>query len=153
MIPDPTKILDKVTEVFDDNFYSEQEKEIEHTERYRLALNSDSWLTKANRPLNTMWTGLIWGIAVLWWFALWAKFGADFASDHWYVIPAVGAPYMTALGFLFNSRKQEKIAAKQAEMVAKKADAAVKIEAMKTKHELREDKRDSRQERKEERRK
>ena len=128
---DPLKIIDKATEVLDDNVYSEQESQQERTERLRIDMQSDNPIAKIIRPVITLMTGLVWSFAMVFSF---------FETAPSEVVYSVSAVFTMCIGFYFHSRRQEKIA-------AKKTDAAIKIEAMKTKHELREDKRDSRQER------
>lgn len=133
---DPLKLIDKATEVLDDNVYSEQESQQERTERLRIDMQSDNPIAKIIRPVVTLLSGAVWAFAMIFSF---------FKTAPSEVVYSASAVFTMCIGFYFHSRRQEKIA-------AKKTDAAIKIEAMKTKHELREDKRDSRAGRKEERR-
>ena len=134
---DPLKIIDKATEVLDDNVYSEQESQQERTERLRIDMQSDNPIAKIIRPVVTLIVSLVWSFAMV--FSFFRTAPAE-------VIYSISAVFTMCIGFYFHSRRQEKIA-------ANKTNAAIKLEAIKTKHELREDKRDSRQERREERKK
>ena len=134
---DPLKIIDKATEVLDDNVYSEQESQQERTERLRIDMQSDNPIAKIIRPVVTLMTGLVWSFAMV--FSFFRVAPAE-------VVYSVSAVFTMCIGFYFHSRRQEKI-------TAKKTDAAIKIEALKTKHELREEKRDNRADRRGERKK
>lgn len=127
-----TEIINKVTSIVDDNVYSEQESQSERTERYRIAINSDSWFPKIARPFVTIVVTLVWAYVMI------NPFDKEIADT--VVYSSTGA-FSIVSGFYFHSRRVEKIN-------AKKSDAAIKIERMKTRHELREEKRDARAERK-----
>ncbi|MCK5614155.1 hypothetical protein KAR91_70475 [Candidatus Pacearchaeota archaeon] len=134
---DPLKAADKIIDAVDDNVYSEQESQIERTERLRIDMQSDNPMAKIIRPVVTLMTGLVWSFAIVFSFFKQAPPEAIYSAS---------AVFTSCVAFYFHSRRQEKIA-------AKKTDAAIKIEALKTKHELKQDKKDSRAERREERKK
>ncbi len=148
-MPDPTKLIDKAMDIFDDKVSTDKTREDIRTDRAQIDSTSPFKLPHLIRPISFIWamgneTILTWSTIVL------VFFGNDIdpnaVNTLMVALAANTAILTTIVGFYFNSRKIEKIN-------AKKADATLKLEAMKTKHELREDKRDSRAERKEERKK
>lgn len=148
MTPDPTKLIDKAMDIFDNKVSTDKTREDIRTDRAQIDSTSPFKLPHLIRPISFIWamgneTILTWSTIVL------VFFGNDIdpnaVNTLMVALAANTAILTTIVGFYFNSRKIEKIN-------AKKADATLKLEAMKTKHELREDKRDSKQERREERR-
>ncbi len=130
---DPTEIIDKAINAVDDNIYSEQESQDTRTDRLRLDMLSDNWLSKSIRPIITIFTGIIWGVSIV------VSYYIDVSDTALYSASAV---FMSCVSFYFHSRRQEKI-------IAKKSNAAIQIKKM----EMREEKRKSRHDRRMERKK
>lgn len=124
----PIEIIDKATDVLDDNIQSQQEIENERTERLELDMASDNQLSKMIRPIITIYSGLIWGVVNL--LAIWFE-----VNDG--LLWSVGGVFSACIGFYFNSKRQERI-------TEKKNAAAIKLEMMKTRADIRQEKRLSR---------
>ena len=113
--------INKTTDLVDDSFESGEERQKTLTERLRLDMASDNPLAKMIRPIITLTllalqiivvVCVIWGVVV---------------PDH--IVYELGAMLGAAIGFYFNSRRNEKI-------VQKKANAYIQIEEMKVKASL-----------------
>jgi len=120
------KVVDKVLDVVDDNVYSRAEHEADVTSRHLADVSSDSWLSKAIRPVITGWA---MAVNTFIWVMM---FISDKPVDSTVVITA-GGVLTSAIGFYFYSKKVERV-------VAKKAAATIQIEKMKAKFAIREDK-------------
>jgi hypothetical protein len=123
-------IADELTE-------SSEERQAVLSARHAADMNSDSALSKAIRPLSTLWTGLIWGVVTL--------IAIIRGSVEWEVYGIASGPFITCISWYFESRKREKIAAENAR-------ANVEIEKLKVRHDVRQDRKEARHERKLERR-
>jgi hypothetical protein len=151
------KTIDEVTDVVDKSFESEQERQEMLTERQRIDSTSPFRLPHLIRPISTMFSGLIWGVSIIWALIIASikisELGIEqassviLASDSivMYVLAATSTTYGTHIGFYFESRKKEKI-------TAKKASVALDIERMKVKEEIKLNRKEERQNRKSRRR-
>lgn len=119
---DPVKILDSISEGIDRNVESEEERQKSLTDRHSVDMLSDNWLSKAVRPIITL-TLLTLFIAVV----ITAFFGVVIPEHIGYELTAM---LTAAIGFYFQSRRNEK-------MNAKKMDTSIKIEKMRLKNERR----------------
>ena len=120
-IPDPTKIVEKITESIDDNIYSRQESEEDRTDRHLADMQSDNPLAKMIRPVLALLITLVW--VVLHIYALYGTVQVE-------ALYSADAALMTALGFYFSSRGLEKI-------TKNKSAAAVRITKMNARAERR----------------
>ncbi len=150
------KIVDGVTDITDDVTKIVDPR----TERLRIDTTSPFKLPHLIRPISTMYSGVIWGISIIWALiiasVLISKVGIEAASSQimssdsiiMYILAATTANYGTHIGFYFRSRGNEKINAKKAyaaiEIERHKAKVAIKREEM----DLYIDKKEARQERK-----
>ena len=91
------------------------------TERLLIDSKTDSWLSRSIRPLITLWLALVWTALGVTQFVM-----AGFIAPEY--IYTTGALLGAAIGFYFNSRRQEKIKEKQVE-------AGLKMAAIQQKHE------------------
>jgi hypothetical protein len=128
-IPDPTELVDKVSESIDDNVYSRQEAEADRTSRHLADMQSDNKLAKMIRPVMALWAMFINSI-------LWIMSYFRVEVDDTIVLTA-GGVLISIIGFYFESRRAEKIN-------AKKASASIQIEKLRTRHEIRMERRESR---------
>jgi hypothetical protein len=140
---DKLDIVDDVFETVDDNIYSRAEHEADITSRHLADSKSDSKLSKAIRPVIT-----IWAMAINTFIWVWAIVTQTW-PDPTMTITA-GGVLTSAIGFYFYSKKTERV-------VAKKAAAAIQIVKMEAKlankekrQQLRDAKREARKKRKEE---
>ena len=121
-------------------FTSDDEVNEQLTERLRIDLTSPYKLPHLIRPMSTIYSGIIWGISIIWALIISSvminKIGLEAATKAlldpsslmMYVLAATTANYGTHIGFYFQSRKNEKIAFKN-------ADANIEIKKMEIKHE------------------
>lgn len=117
---DPSKIIESIGKNIDRNFESEEERQQSLSDRHSVDMLSDNWLSKAVRPIITL-TLLTLFIAVV----ITSFFGVKIPEHIGYELAAM---LTAAIGFYFQSRRNEK-------MNAKKMDASVKIEKMRLKNE------------------
>ena len=132
-IADATKLIDSIGDSIDKNIESGEERQQSLTDRHKVDMSSDSWLSKNIRPLTLIFlmvcqTAII-GAAI---------FGT--IIDPW-IVGQVGTLLFGAFGFYFNSKKGER-------MMAKRIEGATKIEEMKIKAQLKENRRDNKLDRK-----
>ena len=111
MIADPTKLVEKGLETFDDAHYSRGESEADRTSRHLADMQSDNKLSKLIRPLIALIILVVWVAVHI------SSLFVLVSSDSLY---SVDAALMAALGFYFSSRGYEKV-------VAKKTAAAIQI--------------------------
>ena len=144
MIPDinATKIISDVTESIDKATANQQ------SERLKIDTTSPFKLPHLIRPISLIFSGIIWGISILWTLVLATilimKVGIEQASDLMlssdsiimYILAAATTNYGTQSGFYFDSRKKEKISLKN-------ANAAIKIKRLETKAEIKREERDA----------
>jgi len=121
-----------VTKGLDDLISTGEERDTALTDRLKIDMTSRFWLAQNIRPiialvLLTMQIGLM--IALI--------FGVVIPIEVWI---EVGGLNGAAIGFYFNSRKQEKIQMTQAKTQALKAEAAIEIKKIETKEEFRKEK-------------
>ena len=142
MIPDinATKIISDVTESIDKATANQQ------SERLKIDTTSPFKLPHLIRPISLIFSGIIWGISILWTLVLATilimKVGIEQASDLMlssdsiimYILAAATTNYGTQSGFYFDSRKKEKISLKN-------ANAAIKIKRLETKAEIKRNRR------------
>ena len=110
--------------------------------RHQTDMDSDSKLSKAVRPISTFYSGVIWGISVIWTLKiadnLISTVGIEEASSLilspdsivMYVLAATTTTYGTHIGFYFNSKRKERV-----ELI--NAKAAVELEELRTRAEIR----------------
>lgn len=120
IMTDPEKIIESIGKNIDRNFESEEERQQSLSDRHSVDMLSDNWLSKAVRPIITL-TLLGLFIAVV----ITSFFGVKIPEHIGYEL---GAMLTAAIGFYFQSRRNEK-------MNSKKMDASVKIEKMRLKNE------------------
>ena len=144
MIPDinATKIISDVTGSIDKATANQQ------SERLKIDTTSPFKLPHLIRPISLIFSGIIWGISILWTLVLATilimKVGIEQASDLMlssdsiimYILAAATTNYGTQSGFYFDSRKKEKISLKN-------ANAAIKIKRLETKAEIKREERDA----------
>ncbi len=131
-----TEIISATGKVADDLVSTDEERQLQLTERHKIDMNSDSWLSKNIRPIALVFLMLCQLLIVL------AEMFNNTVSDA--VIIQVGSLLGGAMGFYFYSRRIEKVATKN-------ADANIEIEKLKTKAKIREERRQAKHERKLER--
>ena len=136
-IVDPTKIIDDVAEAIDDNVYSRAEHEADLTSRLLIDQQSDNWLSKAIRPIITLWAMAINSII---WVGL--LFTANTVDDT--VVITAGGVLTSAIGFYFYSKRSERI-------TAKKMAASIQVEKIRAKFNVRQERKDARLRRRQER--
>lgn len=130
------KILSTTTKAVDDSFESEEERQATLTERLRLDMMSDSKLAKMVRPiiaLTLLGLEIIVVLAILW---------GVVVPEH--IVYELGGLLFSAIGFYFNSRRNEKINEKKIEAAIKiekiKAEAAIDKEKILLKEEVKDNK-------------
>jgi len=134
------KAIDSVGKIANENIYSKAKLEADRTSRHGADMTSDNWLSKSIRPMICIWAFLI--NSVIW-------IGDQFFG---YEVDATialtaGGILAAAVGFYFDSRKHQKIAAEHAKVEIRRAEDAVKIERLKERQQLRMDKRAARRNR------
>ena len=129
MIKDVTDTVDKALDFADDSFESGAERQATLTERLRIDMASDNPLAKMIRPIITLTLLALEIIVVV------ATLYDVEVPDH--IVYELGAMLGAAIGFYFNSRRNEKI-------TAKKAEAAIEIERIKAKQEIKQIKKEAR---------
>jgi hypothetical protein len=136
-IVDPTKIINDVVETIDDNVYSRAEHEADLTSRLLIDQQSDNWLSKAIRPIITLWAMAINSV-------IWAGllFTPNTVDDT--VVITAGGVLTSAIGFYFYSKRSERI-------TAKKMAASIQIEKIRAKSDVRQARKDARLRRRQER--
>ncbi len=110
-IPDPTKLIEKGLDTFDDAHYSRGESEADRTSRHLADMQSDNKLSKLIRPLIALIILAVWVALHISSLFIVVKIDSLYSVD---------AALMAALGFYFSSRGYEKI-------TAKKTAAAIQI--------------------------
>lgn len=123
-----SKIIDSVGEAvektgkaIDNNFESGEERQEQLTERLRIDMSSDNFLSKNIRPATLIYLMIAFSVII----------GFDIAGfevDPW-ISSQVSALLFGAFGFYFNSKKAERV-------YEKKAKAAIRIEKNRQDHEL-----------------
>jgi hypothetical protein len=144
MIPDINEGIKDVGKIVDDVVSTGEERDEQLTERLKLDMTSRYWLPQNIRPiiaLSLLLTLLGMIISMV--------LGYTIDSEAWYTVGALNA---SAIGFYFNSRKQEKIQMTRMKAEVTKAEAAIKIEEIRTKAEVKEDRKEARSERRNARR-
>lgn len=133
---DPLEAIDTIGKNIDRLTESEQDRQATLTERHKLDMTSPFKLPHFIRPISTLYSGLIWGVSIIWVLSmandLIKQVGIKEASVMimspdsiiMYILGATTSMYLTHVGFYFNSRRNEKVN-------AKKVEAAIKIEAIK----------------------
>jgi len=116
----PAEIIESIGKNIDRNFESEEERQQSLSDRHSVDMLSDNWLSKAVRPIITL-TLLTLFITVV----ICSLFGVKIPEHIGYELTAM---LTAAIGFYFQSRRNEK-------MNSKKMDASVKIEKMRLKNE------------------
>ena len=129
--------IEKVGNAIDQNVESEEERQAMLTERLRIDMASDSWLSKNIRPVITLACFVLQLIVFV---AIFFKI--EVPAE---VSISVSGLLATCIGFYFNSRRNEKIA-------GRKTIAAIRIEELKLKSTIKETKKDNRVARKAKRR-
>lgn len=71
--------------------------------RHLVDMNSDNRLSKAIRPIVTIFSGVVWGFVTVW--------AMVQGSVNWEVYGIASSPFLSCIGWYFESRKREKIAA------------------------------------------
>lgn len=127
---DPTKVIDDITETLDDNVYSRAEHEADLTSRLLIDMKSDNWLSKAIRPIITLWAMAINSV-------IWAGllFTPNTVDD--IVVITAGGVLTSAIGFYFLSKRSERV-------TSKKMAASIQVEKMRAKFNLREERKNAR---------
>jgi len=132
--------IDKVGEIVDDSFESEQERQETLTERQRIDLSSPYKLPHLIRPVITLWSMLVWNVSVVWSLAV--------TQPDPYVLAATSGILASCVGWYFDSRRREKIADKKMKseqaIMQDKTKAAIKLELIKTRADIRAERRASR---------
>jgi len=132
--------IDKVGEIVDDSFESEQERQETLTERQRIDLSSPYKLPHLIRPVITLWSMLVWNVSVVWSLAV--------TQPDPYVLAATSGILASCVGWYFDSRRREKIADKKMQseqaVMQDKTKAAIKLELIKTRADIRAERRASR---------
>lgn len=143
-IPDINEGIKDVGKIVDDVVSTGEERDQQLTDRLKTDMTSRYWLPQNIRPiialvLLLMQVGLI----------LLLLTDVSIDPEAWYTVGALNA---SAIGFYFNSRKQEKIQMTRMKSEVTKAEAAIKIEEIRAKAEVKEDRREARVERRNARR-
>lgn len=136
MIQFAKHLLEEGSDFADDSFLSEEENQKNLSERHKTDMLSDNWLSKSIRPLS-----LLVLLSVVAFMGVMAAIGKDVDQV---IFGEISILLMSAFGFYFKSRRQEKIA-------TKKAIASIQIEKMKTKNVVKEGNRNNRMKRRRER--
>ena len=153
-IIDPTKIVDKVTDLIDDSFESREEAEQMRTRRLEIDTTSPFKLPHLIRPISFIWTLSLETILIIASIIL-SFLEAEINSNVSNVVMASLASNTTILtaqvGFYFNARKAEKINAKKSfaaiEIEREKAKVAISKEKMLLIEEKKQNRRDAKKER------
>ncbi len=131
-----SNLITKTGAVADDLVSTDEERQLQLSDRHKIDMASDNWLSKSIRPLICIALVVCQiGLVV-------AEVCGITVSEA--LIIEIGTLNSGAFGFYFYSRKAEKVAAKNAQ-------ANIEIEKIRTKAEVREARRQNRHERKLER--
>jgi len=126
-LKDATKIIQATGKAIDDNTESGEERQQQLTERLKIDMGSDNKLSKSIRPITLIFLLLLEGFIVVTEGAF--GFEIDVATK-----TQVGLLLGAALGFYFDSKKQERIAQKN-------ASANIQLEKIRVKAEIKEKRR------------
>lgn len=137
-LDDVTNLVKAGGKVADDLTESGEERQAQLTERLRIDMASDNWLSKSIRPLILLGLFVLEIIIVVA-----AAMGVEIDVA---VTSQVGLLFGAAIGFYFDSKRRERIAGKN-------ADANMKIKQIEAKEEARQKKHERKMERKERRQK
>lgn len=127
MINEIIEGIDKVSNIVDENIFTEEENANLLTRRLEIDANSDNQLAKMIRPIVTLVTCLVW---------VFVHSMSVFKEVPAEVLYSCDAAFMTCIGFYFDSRRREKI-------TQRKTIAAIRI----SKQQFREDKKEARRNR------
>ena len=128
-IPD---LIDKGGKIADDQIESAEERQKELTKRLKIDMASDNWLSKSIRPMTLIILLVFEGLVIIL-----DAFGYTVPTD---TKIQLGVLLGAAIGFYFESKRNERVAAKNAE-------ANMKLELMKTKADIRRQRRSDRKKR------
>lgn len=131
-------VASKALDFADDSTESAEERQATLSKRHASDMSSDSWLSKAIRPVSLLWLFALETLIIIL-DATGYKIDTDTKIQ-------VGVLLFGAFGFYFQSRKAEKVAAQNAK-------ANIEIEKLKTKQALKLEKKEANHEKWLERRK
>ncbi len=121
-LPDVNETIEKVGTVADDLVTTREELEQQVSDRHKIDMLSDNWLSKSVRPIAFLSAQALFVITILCGLVLaWFEKSIDP-----YLLGAVIGPTVTYGGFYFNSRKGEKIAVNNARALVQMQEAKVK---------------------------
>ena len=139
-LPDLTKIVDRGGEIADNVTESGEERQQALTDRHRIDMVSDSWLSKNIRPIALLFSMFCQLLIIL---AYYVGVEVDLA-----IISQVGLMLGSSMGFYFDSRRREKVAAYNAkvnlDIEKTKLKAEIHTQKMKDRHERRLERREMR---------
>ena len=130
---DVDKALEKVTNLADDSFESEDERQKQLTERLRVDMTSPFKLPHLIRPISFIWAMTLQTILSL--ITVVMAFRSTPANET-SILAVMGSNtgiLMTMVGFYFGSRRAEKINAQKVEAAIKIEDGKAKVELQKAK--------------------
>jgi len=128
-ITDIAKFITGAGKTADELTESGEERQAVITERLKIDMASDNWLSKSIRPLTLIFLLICEGIIII--------AGAMEVEVDGVITGQIGLLLGSAVGFYFDSKRRERIADKA-------TTATIRMEKMKLKHEIRKERKASR---------